>query len=120
MTCLVDLLGERQRLGDTRKFPIATVGLDSVLVVTLQLFLVELQSLLFGSLGGVGHIAFMRLFDSENSSYGSTSDEDFAEETSTLLVLKSVDGEDLLTVNIGQAKDCLDLVKTLSELALTC
>ena len=60
----------------------------------------------------------MRFLNSKHASDTSSSDKDFSEEASAFLVFKSVDGEDLLAVYICQAKDCLDLVETFTELAL--
>ena len=89
-----------------------------MLMVALQLFLVELQGFLLSSLGGIGHIALVRFFYTKHASDTSSSDKDFSEEASAFLVFKAVDGEDLLAVHICHTQDCLDLVETLTELAL--
>ena len=89
-----------------------------MLMVALQLFLVEFQSFLFCSLGGIGHIALVRFFYTKHASNTSSADEDFSEEASAFLVFKAVDGEDLLAVHICQTQDCLDFVEAFSELAL--
>ena len=79
-------------------------------MVTLQLFLVELQGFLLGSLGGVGHIALMGFFHSKDRTDRTTTDEDFTEEATPFLVLQTVDGEDFLAIDICQAKDGFNLV----------
>ena len=87
-------------------------------MVTLQLFLVELQGFLLGSLRGVGHITLMRFFHTKDCSYRATTDEDLSEEAASFLVLQAIDGEDFLAIDIGQTKDGFNLIKSLTELRL--
>src|SRR5574344_2311236 len=87
-------------------------------MVTLQLFLVELQGFLLGSLSGVGHIALMGLFHSQDRTDRTTTDEDFPEEAAPFLVLQTVDGEDFLAIDIVQSNDGFYLIETLAELCL--
>ena len=70
-------------------------------MVAFQFSLVELQGFLLGSFCGVSHVAFMGFFDSKDGSNTSTTDEYLTEETASFLVFQSVDGENLLAVNIS-------------------
>ena len=72
-------------------------------MATLQLSLIEFQCFLLGSLGGVGHIALMRLLHTIDSARRATSDKHLTEETASFLVLQSVDRENLLAIDIGQS-----------------
>ena len=89
-----------------------------MLMVTVQLLLIELQGFLLSTFRGVGHVAFTRLLNTKDGSYGSTTDIHLTEETASFLVFKPVDGEYLLAVNIGESKDGLNLIESLTELAL--
>ena len=83
-----------------------------------QLFLIEFQSLFLRSFRRIGHIAFPRLFNTEDIAGKTTTNEHFSEESPAFLVLQSIDGKDLAAFHIGQAKDSLDVIETLLELAL--
>ena len=69
----------------------------------LQFMLIEFQCLLLSSLGGVGHIALVRLLHTIHSARRSTSDKHLTEETSSLLVIQAVDSEYLLAIHIRQS-----------------
>ena len=114
----VDLLGERQGRGDPAAVPVPAVGLDGRPVVAAQTGLVDLERLLLGALGGVGHVALMRLLDSVDGAPLPAPDEDLAEETPPVFVLQPVDREDLLAIHLSEAEDGLDLVEPFAELAL--
>ena len=60
----------------------------------------------------------MRFFHAIHAAGRAATDENFPEETASLLVLKAVDCKNLLAVHIGQTKDCLDGVEPFAELAL--
>ena len=115
---LHDMLGELQGLTHATATEITDKGLDSLLVVTAELTLVELQGFLLDLLGGVGHITLNRLLDTEDITFRATLDEDFLEGTAAVLVVKTVDGEELLTVIVGKGKGLTDLVELVLELAL--
>ena len=87
MTGLVDTLGKRQGLANAAELPVPTVGFNGFLMGTPQFFLVELQGFLLGSLGGVGHIALPGFFDTEDFTDLTTTNKDFPEEGSSILVV---------------------------------
>ena len=87
-------------------------------MVAPELRLVQLQSILLGSFSGVGHVALMGLLDTIYSSDLSTTNEDLTEEAASFLVLKPVDGEDLLAIHLSQSQNGLNLIESLPELAL--
>ena len=60
----------------------------------------------------------MRFFHSKDCTDRATTDEDLAEEAASFLVLQAIDGEDFLAINISQAKDGFDFVKSLTEFCL--
>src|SRR5574344_990436 len=118
MTGLVDFLRKRQGLADSASVPIPTICFDSLLMTAFQFLLVELQCFLLGTLSGIGHVALMRFFDSKDRCILTSTDKNLSEETSTFLVFKSVDGEDLSTIHLGESKDSLDFIESFLELAL--
>lgn len=113
LTFFVDKLGKGQGLADTTEVPVSAVGFDGFLMGALQLSLVELQGFLLGSLGGIGHIALARFLDSEDFADLATTDEHFSKEGTSIFVVQSVDGEDLLAIYIGQTQYLLNLTETL-------
>ena len=60
----------------------------------------------------------MGFFDSKDCCILTSTDEYLSEEASTFLVFKSVDGEYLSTIDLGESKDSLDLIETFLEFAL--
>ena len=84
---LVDFLGEGQCVGEAAGFPVGTVAGYCLLVRAAKPALVELQCLLLDSLGGVGHITFVRLFHTINSAGRASADKYLAEEAATVLVV---------------------------------
>ena len=88
----------------TAGFPVGTVAGDGLFVRAVKLVLVELKCLLFGSLGGVGHVTFVWFFHTINSAGRATSDKHLAEEAASVLVVKAIDGEYLAAIHVGQAK----------------
>ena len=118
MSCLVDLLRKGEGFGDATQLPVSAIGFDGLLMVALQLFLVEFQCFLLGSLGGIGHITLVRFLDTIDITLESATDEDFTEEGSSFLIFQTVDGEDFSALYISQTKDLLDFSKPFLELAL--
>lgn len=89
-----------------------------MLMVTFQLSFIEFQGFLFSSLCSVSHVAFTWLFNSKYGPDTSTSDKDLTEETSSFLILQTVDSENLLTINVRQTERGFNLIKSLTEFAL--
>ena len=118
MPGLVDFLRKWQRLADSASVPISAIGFNSLLMAAFQFFLVELQCFLLSSFGGIGHVTLMRLFYSKDCRILSSTDENLTEEASTFLILKSVDGEYLSTIDLGESKYSLDLIEPFLEFAL--
>ena len=118
MSGLVDFLRKWQGLADSASVPIPTIGFNSLLMTAFQFSLVEFQGFFLSAFSGVGHIALMGFFNPEDSCILPTPDEHLSEEATAFLVFKSVNREDLPTVNLGESKDCLDLIESFFELAL--
>ena len=87
-------------------------------MVALQLSLIKLQSFLLGLLSGIAHITLARLLDAKDIGGVDTLDKNFLKRTATSLVVKAVNGKNLLTLDIGQGKGGLDIIKLLLELRL--
>lgn len=83
---------------------------------TSEVPFVEFECLLFGTFSGIGHVALAWFLHSENISDCATADEYLPEELPAILVLKAVDGENFLAVNIGKTQNLLNLVKAFLKL----
>ena len=97
MSCLVDFLGESKGFDDARLVPVPHIGFYGFLMGAFQFRFVEFQGFFLCPFRRVGHIAFSRLLDSVHIADNSSTDEDFTEESTSFLVVQTIDGEDLTT-----------------------
>ena len=118
LTLFIYKLCKLQRLTDTTAFPIAHKGLDSLLMVTIQLSPIEFQSFFLSLLRRIAHIAFSRFLDAKDITLSASFDKDLLEWRTAYLVVKTVNREDLLAVDIRQGQCGLDVIELILELAL--
>ncbi len=104
LTLFIYKLRKLQRLTDTTAFPIAHKGLDSLLMVTILLSPIEFQSLFLSLLRRIAHIALSRFLDAKAITLSASFDEDLLERRTADLVVKTVNREDLLAVDIRQGQ----------------
>ena len=98
--------------------PVAYKLLNGILVVCLHKFDIELQGFLFSLLCSIRHITLWRLLYTQHFAILPSLQKDFLEIGSSILVVKAVDGEDLLAVIVCECKGCLDFIKLILEFAL--
>ena len=111
-------LGHLQGTLETPAFHVLDEALDGLLDRTLQLALVELQGLLLDLVGRIGHIAFKGFLDPEHVTLAAALDEHLLEGTTPFLVVKAVNGENLLAVDGCQGEGGLDIIELVLELGL--
>ena len=112
---LIHQLCELQRLADTTPLPVTHKGLDGLLMGTTEFPTVQLQGFLLGFLRRIAHIALTGFLDAEDISLRATLDEDLLKGRTPHLIVETVDGEDLLAVDIRQGQCGLDVIELILD-----
>ena len=91
---------------------------DGTLDVTTIMLRVNLEGFLFRPFRGVGPVTFRRFFHTIHIRYLSTAYPYLLEVIPALVVVKAVDGEDLLSLNRCQSEDSRDVIVSILEFGL--